>query len=204
MGPNAMILVFWMLSFKPAFSLSAFTFIKRLFSYSSLSAIMVVSSAYLRLLIFLLANLIPACASSSPAFLMMYSAYKLNKQGDNIQPWRNPFPIWNQSVVPCPVLLLPDVHTDFSGGRSGGLVFPSLEEFSTVYCVIHTVKGFSIVNKAKVFLIFTLAETVKNLPVMQETKVRSLGWEDPLKKEVAIHSRTLAWKIPWMEEPGGL
>ena len=62
------------------------------------------SSAYLRLLIFLPAILIPACASSSPAFLMIYSAYKLNKQGDNIQPWRTPFPIWNQSVVPCPVL----------------------------------------------------------------------------------------------------
>ena len=39
-----------------------------------------------------------------PAFLMMYSTYKLNKQGDNIQPWRTPFPIWKQSVVPCPVL----------------------------------------------------------------------------------------------------
>ena len=63
-----------------------------------------VSSAYLRLLIFLLAILIPACASSSPVFLMMYSAYKLNKHGDNIQPWHIPFPIWNQSVVPCPVL----------------------------------------------------------------------------------------------------
>ena len=50
---------------------------------------------------FLQAILIPAYASSSPAFLMMYSAYKLNKQGDNIQPWRTPFPIWNQSVVPC-------------------------------------------------------------------------------------------------------
>ena len=50
------------------------------------------------------AILIPACVSSSPAFLMMYSAYKLNKQGDNIQPWRTPFLIWNQSVVPCPVL----------------------------------------------------------------------------------------------------
>ena len=64
----------------------------------------VVLSAYLRLLIFLLAILIPACASSSPAFLMMYSAYKLNKQDDNIQPCHTPFPIWNQSVVPCPVL----------------------------------------------------------------------------------------------------
>ena len=73
MGPDAMILVFWMLRSKPTFSLSLFTFIKMLFS-SSLSAVRVVSSAYLRLLIFLLAILIPACASSSPAFLMMYSA----------------------------------------------------------------------------------------------------------------------------------
>ena len=52
---------------------------------SSFSAINVVSSAYLRLLIFLLAILITACASSSPVFLMMYSAHKLNKQGDDIQ-----------------------------------------------------------------------------------------------------------------------
>jgi len=103
MGPDAMILVFWMLSFKPIFSLSSFTFIKRLFS-SSLYAIRVVSSAYLRLLIFLLEILIPACVSSSPAPRMMYSAYKLNKQGDNIQPWYTPFLIWNQSVAPCPVL----------------------------------------------------------------------------------------------------
>ena len=86
MGLDAMILVFSMFSFKPTFSLSTYTFIKRLFSSSSLSAIRVVSSAYLSLLIFLLAILIPACASSRPAFLMMYSAYKLNKQGDNIQP----------------------------------------------------------------------------------------------------------------------
>ena len=67
-------LIFWMLSFKPTFSLSSFTFIKRLFSSSSLSAIRLVSSAYLRLLIFLPAILIPACASSSPVFLMMFSA----------------------------------------------------------------------------------------------------------------------------------
>ena len=63
-----------------------------------------VSSTYLRLLIFLLATLIPACDSFSSTFHMMYSAYKLNKQGDNIQPWRTPLPIWNQSVVPCLVL----------------------------------------------------------------------------------------------------
>ena len=102
-GPDAMILVFWMLSFKPTFSLSYFTFIKRLFSFS-LSTIRMVSSAYLRLLIFLQAILIPACPSSSLAFQMMYSAYKLNKQDDNIQPWHTPFWIWNQSFLPCPVL----------------------------------------------------------------------------------------------------
>ena len=83
---QVMVLVFWILSFKPAFSLYSFTLIKRLFSSSSLSALRVVSSAYLRLLIFLQTILIPACTSSSLAFLMMYSAYKLNKQGDNIQP----------------------------------------------------------------------------------------------------------------------
>ena len=102
MGPNAMILLFRMLSFKPAFSLSSFTFIKRLFS--SVSPIRVVSSAYLRLLIFILAILIPAYTSYRPAFRMMYSACKLNKQDNNIQPWCTPFPFWNQSVVPCPVL----------------------------------------------------------------------------------------------------
>ncbi|CAM9669031.1 unnamed protein product [Rangifer tarandus platyrhynchus] len=71
MGPDAMILVFGMFSFKPTFALSSFTFIKRLFSSSSFSALRVVSSAYLRLLIFLPAILIPTCASSSPASLMM-------------------------------------------------------------------------------------------------------------------------------------
>ena len=74
MGQDALILVFWVLNFKPSFSLSFFIFIERLFSSSLLSAIRVVSSAYLRLLIFLPALLTPACASSSPAFLMMYLA----------------------------------------------------------------------------------------------------------------------------------
>ena len=92
-----------MLSLSQLFSLSSFTCINRFFSSSSLSAITVASSAYLRLLIFLLAILSPACASSSPAFHMMYSPYKLNKQGDSIQPWYTPFPIWNHSVL-CLVL----------------------------------------------------------------------------------------------------
>ena len=78
MKPDAMILVFWMLSFKPTFSLSSFTFIKRPFSSPLLSDIRVVSAAYLRLLIFLPAILIPACDSSSLAYHMRNSAYKLN------------------------------------------------------------------------------------------------------------------------------
>ena len=44
----------------------------------------------------------------------------------------------------------------------------------------------------------------KNLPAMQETRVQSLGWEDPLEKETATHSSILVWRIPWTEEPGGL
>ena len=75
MGPYVMIFFFFlMFTFKPAFSFFSFTYIKRLFSSSSLSAIRVVSFAYLRLLIFLPTNLIPACYSSSLAFHMMCSA----------------------------------------------------------------------------------------------------------------------------------
>ena len=49
-----------------------------------------------------------------------------------------------------------------------------------------------------------MAQMVKHLPTMRETRVQSLGWEDLLEKEMATHSSILAWKIPWMEQPGGL
>ena len=49
-----------------------------------------------------------------------------------------------------------------------------------------------------------VAQLVKNQPAMRETWVRSLGWEDPLEKEMAIHSSTIAWKTPWTEEPSRL
>ena len=74
----------------------------------------------------------------------------------------------------------------------------------TVYCqeknrvlVHHTFLGV-------LTLAFLVTQWVKNLSAMQETQVRSLGWEDPLEKRMANHSSTLAWKISWMEEPGGL
>ena len=79
MGPDAMILVFRMLSFKPTSAVSSFILIKRFFSSSSLPAIRVVSSLYLRFLIFF-PEMNPACASSSPAFHMMCSVYRINKQ----------------------------------------------------------------------------------------------------------------------------
>ena len=49
-----------------------------------------------------------------------------------------------------------------------------------------------------------VSSMVKNLPALQETRIWSMGQEDPLEKEMATHSRTLAWEIPWTEEPGGL
>ena len=156
MGPHAVILVFWMLSFKPAFSLSSFTLIKRLFGSSLLSAINVVLSAHLRLLLFLPAILIPACDSSSLEFCMICSAEKLNKQGDNIQPWHTPFPIWNQSTVPCPVHTVASWpayrflrrQVGWSGVPISWRIFHSL-------LLSTRSKGSSIVNEADVFLEFS-------------------------------------------------
>ena len=142
--------IFGMLNFKPAFSLSTFILIMRLFS-SLLSAIWVVSSAYLRLLIFLPENLIRASASSSWAFHMMYSAYKLNKQGSlkrhepqHARPlsitnsWSSPKLMSIELVMPSnhltlcrPLLLLPSIFPSIrifqmnqlfaSGGQSTGV-----------------------------------------------------------------------------------
>ena len=139
-----------MLSFKSTFSLSSFTFIKRLFSSSSLSSIRVVSSGYLRLLIFLLAILIPAYASSSPGFLMMHSAYKLNKQGNNIQltySFPNLEPVCcSMSSSNCCFLMCIQISQE-----AGQVVWYShLFQNFPQFIVIHTVKGFGIVNKAEI------------------------------------------------------
>ena len=101
---------------------------------------MVVSSAYMRLLICLLAILIPACTSSSPEFLMMYYVYKLNNPGDNIHPWHTPFPIWNQFVVPCPVVTAASWPPyRFLKGQAGQVVWYShLFQNISVYCDQHS------------------------------------------------------------------
>ena len=158
MGPDVMILVFWMLSFKPTFSLSFFTFIKKLFSSYLLSAIRVVSSAYLKLQIFLPVILIPASTSISLAFHMTYSACKLKKQDDNIQPWCTPFPIWSQSVVPCPVLNVaswPAYRFLRREVRWSG--YSHLLQNFPEFVLIHIVKGFDIVNKAEVDAVMELS-----------------------------------------------
>ena len=148
MGLDAMILVFWLVSFKLFFSLSSFTLNKMLFSSSSVSAIRVVSSAHLRLLIFLPAILIPAFDWTSLAFHMMYFAYKLNKQDDNTALMYS-FP--NFEPVCCTM----------SGSncaswpayrflrRQVGWYFHFFKNFPQFVAVTHTVKGFSIVNEAE-------------------------------------------------------
>ena len=141
-----MIFIFWLLNFKPAPSLSSFTFIKRIFSSSSLSAIRVVSSAYLTLSVFLPAFSASTCASYSPAFFVIYSAYKLNNQGDNMLPWCTPFPIWNKSIVPCLILTVASWSAySFSRGQVSGLVFPFKKNFFffSQFVVIYTSKGCS-------------------------------------------------------------
>ena len=147
MGPDVLILVFWMLSFKPTFSLFSFTFIKRLIS-SSLS----VPSAYLRLLIFLLAILIPAYASSSPAFFIMYSAYMLNKQGDSYTDLMLSFPnlepvCHSMSSSNCYFLTCIQISLEAGKVVWHSYLFKNFPHF----VVIHTVKGFSVaVNEAEV------------------------------------------------------
>ena len=64
--------------------------------------------------------------------------------------------------------------------------------------------GKEIQKRGDICIRLPVAQTVKSLPAMQETQVRSLGWEDPLEKGMATHSSILAWEIPWTEEPGGL
>ena len=77
-------------------------------------------------------------------------------------------------------------------------------------CVIcgFSLAAFNVCSLSLIFInlinMSLVAQTVKRLSTMQETQVRSLGWEDPLEKEMAIHSSTVAWKIPWTEKPGRL
>ena len=139
-----------MLSFKPTFSLSSFTFIKRLFSSSLLSA--------LRLDVICISeviNISPSNLDSSLCFIQPVISHDvlcimLNKQGDNIQPWHIPFPIWNQSIIPGPVLTIASwpAYRFLQRQIRRSDIPNSLRIFQ--FFVIHTSKGSGIVNKAKV------------------------------------------------------
>ena len=152
-------LSFLLFSLKPALSLSSFTLIKRLFSSSSLSDIRVVSSIYLGLLMFLLPILIPACNASSLAFLMMCSAYSLNKQSDSRYSFLSiclsdsctPFSILNQSVVPYRVLIVASwlTHRFLRRQVKWSDIAISLKSFPQ-FVMIHIVKGFDIVNETEI------------------------------------------------------
>ena len=109
----------------------------------------VVSSAYLRLFVFLSAVLIPPCDSSSLAYCLRYSAYRLNKQGDNIQPCCIPFPVLNLSVVPC--LFCYFLACIQASHEIGKVVWYSclFKNFSKIVG-IHAVKSFSIISEAEV------------------------------------------------------
>ena len=87
----------------------------------------------------------------------MYSAYKLNKQSDNIQPWRTPFPIWNQSIIPCVVLtcLLTCIQISQEAGKV--VWYSHLFQDFPHFLVIHTVKGFGVVNKTEVDVFLELS-----------------------------------------------
>ena len=146
---EGMTLVFWIFSFKPALSLSSLTLIKRLFSSSLLSAIRVVSSAYLRLLMFLLPILIQTCNSSSLAFLLMCSAYRLEK--------------WQQTALSYSFLNLKPISCSIQGfnccfltciqvsQETGKMVWYShLSESFPQFVMICTVKGFHVVNETEI------------------------------------------------------
>ena len=97
-------------------------------------------------------------------------------------------------------------------GKSGGQLLKTPERMKRLgqsrnaaqlwMCLVVKVKSNAIKNN--IAWASLVAQTVKHLPAMWETQVRSLGWEDPLEKKMATYSNILAWKIPWMEEPGGL
>ena len=148
LGLDAMIFIFWILSFKPAFHSSLSPS-----SRDSLVPLCFLPLQWCHLYFWgywyfsqqSWFQLVLECV-----FCMLYPVYKLNKQGDSIQPWHTPFSIWNQSVVPCPVLTVASWpayrflkrQVRWSGTPISWRIFQ--------FVVIHTVKGFSIVNEAEV------------------------------------------------------
>ena len=190
-----MILIFWILSFKQVFSFSSFTLINRLFSSSLLSAVRVVSSAYWMLLIFLLAVLIPACASSSLPFHMMCSAYKLKKQGDSLDVLLSQFGTICCFLSGSDYCFLTCIQVSQEAGQVVWYshLFQNLPQFS----VIHTVKGFSVVNKVEVdvfsgtLLLFLMIQRMLAICSLVPLPFLNPAWTS------GSSQFTHYWSLPW-------
>ena len=141
------------------------------------------------------AILIPACASSSLAFLMIYSAYKWNKQSDNIQLWCIPFPIWKQSVVPCPILNVASWPAYRFLRRQGQVVWYShlLKSFPQ-FVVIHTIKVFGVVKKAEIDVFLELSCFFDDPMDVAIWSLVPLPFPNPVWTSGVLHSHTVeAW-----------
>ena len=138
----------------------------------------------------------PAYVSSSQTFHMIYSAYKLNKQDENIQPWHTPFPNWNQSIVSCLVLTVASWPVQISQ-EEGKVVWHShlLKNFPQVV-LIHIVNGSGVINKAEVdifleFLAFSMMQqmlaiwSLVPLPFLNPALTSGSSWF------------TYCWSLAW-------
>ena len=187
MGLDAMILVFWMLSFKPTFPP---------FSLSSKGSLVIDISP---------GNLDSSLCFIQPDIFMMCSSYKLNKQGDSIQTWHTPFPIWNQSVVPCPVLtvaswpayqfLRRQVRWSGIPRSPGKILFKNFPHF----VLIHTIRDFGIVNKAEVdvflelFLLFLMIQQMLAIWPLVPLPFLNPAWTSG--SSFFTYCWSLAWRI---------
>ena len=144
----------------------------------------------------------------------MYSAFKLNKQGDNIQPWRTPFPIWNQSVVPCPVLTVGSWpaykflkrQIRWSGIPISFRIFHGLLWSTQSKALAYSGRNSTFHQlgyaSGAVWSPEPCSFHFTTLPCLKSQPIRSYFLS--LLKTMAPHSSTLAWKISWTEEPGRL
>ena len=133
-----------------ASSCSSLPFFKRLFDFSLLSAVKVLSFAYKRLSITLLVIMCPVWASSRPTVWMVYTIYELNRQSDNIQAWHTTFPMVSWSVFPCQVLTVASWPAYRFLTRQASWCAIPVSKNCPQFGVIHMVKGFSVVNETEV------------------------------------------------------
>ena len=103
------------------------------------------------------------------------------------------------------IVHLGEMHSAVSQGigSNSPVVIPTIFRFSATEALLSH-RSYWVLQPPSIHWASLVAQTVKRLPTMRETQVRSLGWEDPLEKGMATHSSTLAWRIPWTEEPGRL